>query len=45
MAWFVSRWKKCKPCNGTGTVENEDGEEVTCEACNGRGKTLGTSMM
>jgi len=28
---------RCEACNGTGTVDDEDGER-TCKACNGKGE-------
>lgn len=30
-------WIECRHCNGSGVVENEDGEEENCEECGGEG--------
>ncbi len=40
-----SRWQECPVCNGDKTVENDDGEEVQCPECKGKGKIIGPSMM
>ena len=45
MSILRSRWQECPVCNGDKTVENDDGEEVQCPECKGKGKIIGPSMM
>jgi DNA-directed RNA polymerase subunit RPC12/RpoP len=36
---------KCPTCKGDKIVKDEDGNEVQCPYCKGRGKVLAPSMM